>query len=239
MRISTLMAGWSNAPLKASGCSPTIWRARWVRSSPDSSQWATPSWRSRSRVGAERMTTFTRRLARTCSGVCSVKIVASMPACRSSRPRCRPAIPAPMIPIFGMRCVMRPPRRYVPTAGCSRLVQVVPIGWSTEYGEAPPDQQPKRCRIIAEFWLRMYGAWGMGLLAVDLALPEPVGDAVESVAQVIAVGVEGEAEQLGGAFLGGRRLDVSMPEGAVQLDVLRVGGQAGKRLAQQRLERRR
>ena len=67
------------------------------------------------------------------------------------------------------------------------------------YREILLDRQPKRCRIGAESLPKSVRSEELAREvsvagAVELALPEPVGDALDAVGEVIAIGIEGEAE---------------------------------------------
>ena len=73
---------------------------------------------------------------------------------------------------------------------------------------------------------------------VALALSQPLADVLDAACEVVAVGVKGEVEQFGGLFLGRGRLDVGVPEGAVELHLFRGRREAGDGLAEQSLKRR-
>ena len=71
---------------------------------------------------------------------------------------------------------------------------------------------------------------------IKFAPPEPVDDAVDSLRQVVPVGVEREVEQLGCRLLRLRRLDVGVPKGAVELRILRMCRQCPDGATQHYLE---
>ena len=57
---------------------------------------------------------------------------------------------------------------------------------------------------------------GLGLLG------ERGGQALQTLVEVVAVGIEGEIEAFSGLLLGGRGSDVSMPERALEFGIFGV-----------------
>src|SRR4029450_4888439 len=94
-------------------------------------------------------------------------------------------------------------------------------------GRAPPDLQPRSCRIAAETRraIRRTSASGSWVDLSELAFPQPGGDSRDTSREAVAVGVERKAEELRGLLLGRRGRNVGVPEGAVELGVPRIGGQ--------------
>jgi hypothetical protein len=59
------------------------------------------------------------------------------------------------------------------------------------------------------------------LTAADLSLPEDLDDPRDAAPEVAPVGAEGQAQELGGAFLAGRWIQIRSVQGAVMFDLSR------------------
>lgn len=89
-----------------------------------------------------------------------------------------------------------------------------------------PQYGPENCRISSRIpaeslpkskttiqWMAVFAS-GKNIVfrsgAVQLPLPEPVGDPLDAFGEMVTVGVEGQSQQFGGGFLGGSRLKIGV-----------------------------